>query len=94
MWIQKRIQLSAVRIVITVIILLMERTSSKTNLACEKLLGVILDDNLNLKSHISNICKKASNKLNAFACISSFIYLPKCRVIMKTSLIHNLVSVR
>ena len=69
-------------------------TSSKTNLACEKLLGVILDDNLNLKSHISNLCKKASNKLNAFARISSFIYLPKCRVIMKTSLIHNFVSVR
>ena len=26
----------------------------------EKLLGVILDDQLNLKSYISNLCKKAS----------------------------------
>ena len=36
----------------------------------EKLLGGILDDDLNFKSHMSNLCKKASQKLNALARIS------------------------
>ena len=33
----------------------------------EKLLGVILDDQLNFKSHVGNLCKKASQILNALA---------------------------
>ena len=31
----------------------------------EKLLGVLIDSNLNFEKHVSNICKKASNKLFA-----------------------------
>ena len=50
----------------------------------EKLLGVILDDQLNFKSLMSNLCKKVSRKLNALARISSFMDLLKRRVIMKT----------
>ena len=50
----------------------------------EKLLGVILDDQLNFKSLMSNLCKKVSHKLNALARISSFMDLLKRRVIMKT----------
>ena len=49
----------------------------------EKLLGVILDDQLNFKSLMSNLCKKVSRKLNALARISSFMDLLKRRVIMK-----------
>ena len=48
-----------------------------------KPLGVILDDQLNFKRHMSNLCKKASPKLNALALISSFMDFPKRRVIMK-----------
>ena len=48
-----------------------------------KLLGVILDDQLNFKSHMSNISKKTSQKLNAFARISPFMDLPKRWIIMK-----------
>ena len=29
----------------------------------EKLLGVLIDSNLNFEKHASNICKKAANKL-------------------------------
>ena len=48
----------------------------------EKLLGVILDDQLNFKCHKSNLCKKTSQKLNALARISSFMDLPKRRIII------------
>ena len=49
----------------------------------EKLLGVILDGQLSFKSHMSNLCKKASQKLNALARISSFMDLTKGRLVMK-----------
>ena len=35
------------------------------NSSCEKLLGVFFDSKLTFQSHIDNICKKASQKLNA-----------------------------
>ena len=38
----------------------------------EKLLGVIIDITLNLKSHVSNLCKRASQKLHALARVSPF----------------------
>ena len=42
----------------------------------EKLLGVILDDQLNFKCHKRNLCKKTSQKLNALARIFHlWIYL-------------------
>ena len=49
----------------------------------EKLLRVILDDQLNFKNHLSNLCKKANPKLNALARISSFMDFRKCRIIME-----------
>ena len=49
----------------------------------EKLLGAVLDDQLNFKSHMSNLCKTGSEKLNAVARIPSFMDLPKHRIIMK-----------
>ena len=50
----------------------------------KKLLRVILHRQLNFKSHMSNLCKKASQELNTLSCISSFRDLPKRRIIMKT----------
>ena len=47
----------------------------------EKLLGVILDDQLNFKSQMSNLCKKASQTLNTLARVSSLMDFPKFRVI-------------
>ena len=50
----------------------------------EKLLGIILDDQLNFRSHMRNLRQNASQKLNPLAWISSFMDLPKCHVIKKT----------
>ena len=61
----------------------------------EKLLGVILDDQLNFKSPMSYLCKKANQKLDTVAHISSFMDLLKHQVIMKAYiLIYNLVTAR
>ena len=48
------------------------------------LLGVTIDSNLSFEKHINNLCKKASQKLNALARISGYINLQKRRVIMKS----------
>ena len=47
------------------------------------LLGITIDSNLSFNKHISNLCKKASTKLNALARISGYMDLPKRRVTMK-----------
>ena len=43
----------------------------------EKLLGVTLDKNLDFKSHVIAICKKARQKLHAPAHISSYMNVEK-----------------
>ena len=50
----------------------------------EKLLGVTLDRNLDFKSHVNAMCKKAGHKLNAFARISSYMNVTKFRIMMNT----------
>ena len=50
----------------------------------EKLLGVILDKKLNFKSHISRLCKRASQKLYAPAEVSTFMDPGKLRLIMNS----------
>ena len=40
------------------------------NSSCEKLLGVFLDSKLIFQSHIDNICKKVSQKLNVISRIT------------------------
>ena len=46
-------------------------------------LGVTLDDQRNFKSHMSNLCKKTSQKLTAVRRIFSYMDLPRCQVIRK-----------
>jgi len=48
------------------------------------LLGVTIDSNLTFESHINNLCKKASAKLNALARIAGYMDIPKRRIIMKS----------
>ena len=38
-----------------------------------KLLGIEIDNKLNFEKHISNICKKASNQLNAICRLQTFM---------------------
>ena len=48
-----------------------------------KLLGVTIDNKLNFNGHISNLCKKANQKLHALARVSRFICKDKLRILMK-----------
>ena len=48
-----------------------------------KLLGVTIDNQLNFNEHISNLCKKANQKLHALARVSRFMSQEKLRILMK-----------
>ena len=47
------------------------------------LLGITIDSNLTFENHI-NICKRASQKLNALARVAPYVNMQKRRVIMKS----------
>ena len=49
----------------------------------EKLLGVIIDKNLNFNEHLSMICKKASAKVTALARMVKLIPFERKRILMK-----------
>ena len=54
----------------------------KNNIS-EKLLGVTIDSDLKFDIHVNNLCKKATQKLNALAPISGYTDSRKKRTIMK-----------
>ena len=49
----------------------------------EESLGITIDSNLTFENHVDNICKNASQKLNALARITSYINMQERRIIMK-----------
>ena len=49
----------------------------------QKLLGVLLDNNLKFEKHVNNLCTKASQKLTALCRVSSFMSTGQKRIIMK-----------
>ena len=54
-----------------------------------KLLGITIDNHLNMKDHIKNICKQASNKLNALARIANYLDENKRKVLMNSFVISQ-----
>ena len=48
----------------------------------KKLLGILIDNKLTFKEHVSKLCKKASNKLHALARISKYMTKHKLRTVM------------
>ena len=50
----------------------------------EVLLGITIDHELKIDDHVNRLCKKASLKLNALACIAPFMNVSKKRIIMKS----------
>ena len=48
----------------------------------EKLLGVYFDNELNFKTHVTKLCKKAGQKLHALARLSNFMNLNKRKMLM------------
>ena len=49
-----------------------------------ELLGVNIDTNLNFNEHVTNLCKKANQKLHALARISKYLNEDKLKILMKT----------
>ena len=49
-----------------------------------ELLGITIDNKLNFNEHITNLYKKANQKLHALARISKYLAKDKLRIIMNT----------
>ena len=49
-----------------------------------ELLGINIDANLNFNEHITNLCRKANQKLHALARISKYLNEDKLKILMKT----------
>ena len=56
------------------------------------LLGVEIDNELNFNNHISNICKKAGNKINAISRIQSFLGQNKKEALVNT-FVYSILTV-
>ena len=50
----------------------------------QKILGVIIDNKLNFKSHISELCKKASQKIAALSRLSSYLHNSEKKLIFNS----------
>ena len=59
----------------------------------EKLLGVKIDSKLSFENHVSSLCKKASQKLHAFARVANFMDLAKRKSLMKTFITSQFIFV-
>ena len=59
------------------------------NTEAEKLLGVVIDKQLNSETHISKLCQKAGNKLFALARISKYMDSDKLRILMRCFVISQ-----
>ena len=53
----------------------------KKNSKVEKILGIIIDNKLRFKSHIKNLCKKASQKIWALSCLMNYLSDSKKKII-------------
>ena len=58
------------------------------NRNCEKLLGISIDNTLSFDDHVSDLCRKASQKLHALSRISHFMNMKQRKIIMK-SFVHS-----
>ena len=54
-----------------------------------KLLDITIFNNQNFKEHLTNICKKVSNKLHTLAIASHYMITHKLRIIMKAYIDSN-----
>ena len=56
------------------------------NSDCEKPLGVKIDHKITFNSHISDLCKKASEKVHALARVTPYMNISKRRIIVNVFL--------
>ena len=57
---------------------------------CVKLLGIEIDNTLSFNKHISTLCKKASNQLNAIGRIQKYTGFKEKKVPLNSFLLYNL----
>ena len=57
--------------------------ASVQNSTQEKLLGIIIYNNLKLKHHVAELCQKASNKLYALSRVAPYMFQRKIRYLMR-----------
>ena len=50
----------------------------------QKIIGVIIDNKLNFKSHINELCKKSSQKIAALSRLSSYLHNSKKNIIFNS----------
>ena len=55
----------------------------------DNILGITIDNNINMKKHIKSICKKSGNKLNALGHIIKYPDLRKRKFFMKSFVISQ-----
>ena len=61
------------------------------NSMSEKILGVYIDNKLNFNTHLTKLCKKASQKLQALARMSKFMSIRRRKIIMN-AFVHSQFS--
>ena len=54
------------------------------NTTCEKLLGIKIDNKLTFDEHISGLCKKAANRLRALVRVTSYVSVPKRKLLLSS----------
>ena len=54
------------------------------NTTCEKLLGIKIDNKLTFDENISGLCKKAANRLRALARVTSYMSVPKRKLLLSS----------
>ena len=55
-----------------------------------KLLGLQLENKMNLNMHISNICKSAANQLNALIRLKKFMNFEEKKILLNRNFLSNL----
>ena len=59
----------------------------------QKLLEVSIDQKLRFNDHVSNLCNKASQKLNALARFAPYMEVAKKRVLMKAFIYYYFIII-
>ena len=59
------------------------------NTHCQKLLGITLDNKLKLNTHVTNLCRKASQKLHALSRVSHYMTHKQRKIIMQSFILSQ-----
>ena len=57
------------------------KNETSTNSSNEKLRGILFNNKFDFDEHVTSLCRKASQKLNALARVAQYLNLAQCRFI-------------